>query len=93
MTVVEIFYPKGFAHDYEWTTRAMRGRHFAIWNDTYVFSPPPRPEVVDHPPPRYHTYPDTPPVAYPEGFQGTSIPVHGPTVARVIEDRLDGKFP
>ncbi|KAF9653910.1 hypothetical protein BDM02DRAFT_3107056 [Thelephora ganbajun] len=75
LTVVEIFFPGGFTHDYEWTTRAMRGRHFAIWNDTY------------------HTYPDTPGVAYPEGFQGTSIPVYGPMVAKVIEDRLDGKLP
>jgi len=74
-TVVEIFFPQGFTHDYEWTTRAMGGRHIAIWNDTY------------------HTYPDTPRVGYPEGFQGSSIPVYGPSVAKVIEDRLDGKLP
>lgn len=36
LTVVEIFIPGGFAHDYEWTTRARGGKHFAIWNDTYV---------------------------------------------------------
>jgi len=42
---------------------------------------------------RYHTYPDTPGVSYPEGFQGTRIPVYGPAVAKVIEDRLDGKIP
>ena len=35
--MVEIFFPQGFAHDYEWTTQAMGGRHFTIWNDTYVF--------------------------------------------------------
>jgi len=75
MTVVEMFFPGGFAYDYEWTTRAMRGRHFAIWNDTY------------------HTHPNTPGVGYPEGFQGTSIPVYGPAVAKMIEDRLDGKIP
>jgi len=74
LTVVEIFFPGGFAHDYEWTTRAMGGRHFGIWNDTYF------------------THPDTPFVAYPEGFQGTRIPVHGPTVAKLLEDRLDGKL-
>lgn len=91
--MVEIFFPGGFAHDYEWTTRAMRGRHFAIWNDTCVFNLSSRSGiVVDHQYFRYHTYPDTPGVAYPEGFQGTSIPVHGPTVAKVIEDRLDGKL-
>lgn len=33
-TVIEIFYPKGFAHDYEWTTRAMGMKHFAVQNDT-----------------------------------------------------------
>jgi len=71
-TVMEIFIPHGFAHDYEWTTRAMSLKHFAIWNDTY------------------HTHPNTPRVDYPEGFQGTEIPVHGPAVAKLIEDRLDG---
>ena len=94
LTVVEIFFPGGFAYDYEWTARAMRGKHFAFWNDTYVFDLSYRPEAaVDIRFLRYHTYPDNPPVAYPEGFQGTSIPVHGPTVAKVIEDRLDGKLP
>lgn len=34
--VVELFYPQGFAHDYEWTTQALGMRHVAIWNDTYV---------------------------------------------------------
>lgn len=34
--VVEIFFPGGFAHDYQWTTRALGMQHFAIWNDTYV---------------------------------------------------------
>lgn len=33
-TVIEIFYPRGFAHDYHWTSTAMGMRHFAIWNDT-----------------------------------------------------------
>lgn len=74
LTTIEIFFPGGFAHDYEWTTRAMGGKHFGVWNDTYF------------------THPDTPFVAYPEGFQGTNIPVHGPTVAKIIEDRLDGKL-
>jgi hypothetical protein len=30
---------------------------------------------------------------YPEGFQGVQIPVHGPFVAKLIEDRADGLFP
>ncbi|KIJ67844.1 hypothetical protein HYDPIDRAFT_83773 [Hydnomerulius pinastri MD-312] len=33
--VIEMFFPEGFAHDYEWTTRALGMRHFAVWNDTY----------------------------------------------------------
>ena len=32
-TVIEIFYPEGFAHDYQWTTRALGMTHIAIWND------------------------------------------------------------
>jgi hypothetical protein len=35
-TVIELFYPGGFAHDYEWTARALGHKHFAVWNDTYV---------------------------------------------------------
>ncbi|KDR75372.1 hypothetical protein GALMADRAFT_268911 [Galerina marginata CBS 339.88] len=74
-SIIEIFYPRGFAHDYEWTTRALGMRHFSVWNDTYF------------------TYPDEPPLpSYPEGFQGTSIPVHGATVAKLIEDRLEGRL-
>jgi len=33
-TVIEMFYPKGFAHDYEWTAKALGMKHFGIWNDT-----------------------------------------------------------
>ncbi|KAK0434263.1 uncharacterized protein EV420DRAFT_1623836 [Desarmillaria tabescens] len=36
----------------------------------------------------YYTHPNEPDIDYPEGFQGDYIPVHGPTVARIIEDRL-----
>lgn len=39
---------------------------------------------------RYYTYPDTPRVDYPEGFQGIAIPIYGPAVAKLIEGRLDG---
>ncbi|KAK0480446.1 hypothetical protein EDD18DRAFT_703758 [Armillaria luteobubalina] len=69
-TVIEIFYPGGFAHDYHWTTRALGMSHVAVWNDTYI------------------TYPNKPDVAYPEGFQRDYIPVHGPTVAQIVEDRI-----
>ncbi len=38
------------------------------------------------------TAPNLPTVAYPEGFQGTSITVVGKFVADLIEDRLAGKI-
>ncbi|KAJ7591263.1 hypothetical protein C8J56DRAFT_558290 [Mycena floridula] len=70
--VVEIFYPGGFAHDYQWTTTALGMTHFAVWNDTY-YSGPTKPNVD-----------------YPEGFQLNYIPVHGPAVAKLVEDRIAG---
>ena len=42
---------------------------------------------------RYRTYPNEPNVDYPEGFQGTQIPVYPPTVVQVIEERLAGLHP
>ncbi|KAF7346420.1 hypothetical protein MSAN_01869900 [Mycena sanguinolenta] len=75
-SVVEIFYPLGFAHDYQWTAKALGMRHFTMWNDTY------RTEGVGEGKPDY---------AYPEGFQGNSIPVHGPAVAQLIEDHIEGR--
>ena len=39
------------------------------------------------------TYPEVTWPNYPEGFQGTEIPVHGPYVAKLIEDRADGLLP
>ena len=41
---------------------------------------------------RYYTYPNEPRVDYPEGFQGNSIPVYGPNVVQIIEDRVEGKI-
>ena len=32
-TVIEFFYPKGIAFDYEWTTRALGMKHYGVWND------------------------------------------------------------
>ncbi|KAF7314414.1 hypothetical protein MKEN_00914200 [Mycena kentingensis (nom. inval.)] len=74
-TVIEIFYPGGFAHDYQWTTQALGMRHFAVWNDTW----------------RTHGIGEGKPnVAYPDpGFQGNAIPVHGPTIVKLIEDRVE----
>ena len=38
-TVIELFYPEGFVHDYEWTSRSLGMTHFAVWNDRCVFLP------------------------------------------------------
>ena len=35
-TVIEFFYPKGFAHDYEYTSRALGMVHYGVWNDKCV---------------------------------------------------------
>jgi hypothetical protein len=37
-TVLEFFYPGGFAHDYEYTTRALGMVHYGFWGDRYVSS-------------------------------------------------------
>ncbi|KAF8202666.1 hypothetical protein K438DRAFT_1757988 [Mycena galopus ATCC 62051] len=75
-TVIEMFFPGGFAHDYQWTTSALGMKHFAVWNDKY------RTEGLGD---------GKPNVAYPEGFQGNAIPAHGPTIAQLIEDRVEGR--
>ena len=36
----------------------------------------------------YFTGGDTPPVAYPEGFQGDEIPIDGAEVARIVHEKL-----
>ena len=33
-TVIEIFYPTGYANDYKWTAHVLGMKHFAVWNDT-----------------------------------------------------------
>ncbi|KAG9083404.1 hypothetical protein FRC06_004551 [Ceratobasidium sp. 370] len=71
-TVIEMFYPGGFARDYQWTSTALGMRHYGIHNDTAF------------------TEPSLPRVDYPEGFQGNAIPVYGPFVAKLIEERIDG---
>jgi len=69
-TVIEFFYPGGFAHDYEYTARALGMAHYGVWND------------------KTFTNPEVPPVNYPEGFQGNSIPLDGETVAKLCLERL-----
>ena len=34
-TVMEFFFPEGFAHDYEWTTRALGMVHSGFWGNRY----------------------------------------------------------
>ncbi|KAJ7927965.1 hypothetical protein B0H13DRAFT_2550536 [Mycena leptocephala] len=75
--VIEMFYPGGFAHDYQWTSRALGMKHFAVWNDTY------RSEGIGEGKPR---------VDYPNGFQGNYIPAHGPALAQLIEDRIEERL-
>ncbi|KAF9526199.1 hypothetical protein CPB83DRAFT_858230 [Crepidotus variabilis] len=73
-TVIELFYPGGFAHDYYWTSRSLGMTHMAVWNDSHT------------------SFPQKPEIGYPDGFHGWSIPVHGPYIAQVIEDRVSGKL-
>lgn len=38
-TVIEFFFPGGFAHDYEYTARAMGMTHYGFWGSDYFTSP------------------------------------------------------
>ncbi|EMD31948.1 hypothetical protein CERSUDRAFT_119278 [Gelatoporia subvermispora B] len=38
-TVMEFFFPEGFAHDYEYTTRALGMVHYGFWNDRHFTRP------------------------------------------------------
>lgn len=69
-TVMEFFFPGGFARDYQYTTQALGMVHYGFWGDEYFTSP------------------EIPKQAYPEGFQGTSIPIDGAVVARLCHERL-----
>ncbi|TFY62377.1 hypothetical protein EVG20_g6724 [Dentipellis fragilis] len=44
-TVMEFFFPGGFAHDYEYTTRALGMVHFGFWGDS-AFTRPDVPPVA-----------------------------------------------
>lgn len=37
-TVMEFFFPGGFAHDYEYTTRALGMVHYGFWGSEYVWT-------------------------------------------------------
>lgn len=38
-TVIEFFYPGGFAEDYEFTARALGIKHYGVWEDQVFTSP------------------------------------------------------
>jgi hypothetical protein len=90
-TVMEFFFPEGFAHDYEYTTRGLGMTHFGFWNSRYVLSsilfPPSVHFLLNHISSHF-TSPRFPPVKYPIGFQGNAIPIDGVAVARLCLDRL-----
>ncbi|KAF8073639.1 hypothetical protein FPV67DRAFT_1478736 [Lyophyllum atratum] len=47
-TVMEFFFPGGFAFDYEYTTRALGMTHYGFWGSEYFTSPGlPEPKYVD----------------------------------------------
>lgn len=90
-TVIEFFFPGGFAHDYEYTTRAMGMVHYGFWNSQFVLLPllPYGPAHIYLLLFRSHfTSPGVPTPAYPPGFQGNSIPIDGEAVARLCVERL-----
>jgi hypothetical protein len=67
-TVIEFFFPGGFAHDYEYTTRALGMIHYGFWGSEYVLT-----STTLYPPnlrSRSFTSPGIPLPAYPPGFQG-----------------------
>ena len=92
-TVIEIFYPQGFAHDYQWTSRALGMAHYAVWNDTWVLLwSYPWIQLIILWIFRYHTHPTELKVNYPDGFQESNIPVYGPAIAKLIEGRVEGQL-
>ncbi|KAJ7695741.1 hypothetical protein B0H17DRAFT_1055425 [Mycena rosella] len=73
-TVLEFFFPGGFAHDYEYTARALGIAHYGFWGQSSFTSP------------------NTPVNAYPDGFQGSEIPIDADAVGRLCFDRLTLSF-
>ncbi|KAF8193270.1 hypothetical protein K438DRAFT_1829391 [Mycena galopus ATCC 62051] len=71
-TAIEIVMPTGYTYDYEILARNMGHRHYVIWNDTFL---------------TYAEGKTHKGIKYPDGFHSI-IPVHAPTVAAVIRDRL-----
>ncbi|KAG6863500.1 hypothetical protein C0991_005387, partial [Blastosporella zonata] len=72
-TVVEIVAPPSYIYDYEILARNMGHKHYAVWNDTLKTFP--HGEWFE-------------PVNYTPDFHGVSIPVHAPTIAALVRERL-----
>ena len=93
-TVMEFFYPEGFAHDYEYTTRGLGMIHYGFWGSRYVLSPFHFPRPLHHlftTSPCHHSYftsPGFPRPKYVEGFQSNEIPIDGEAVAQLCVDRI-----
>jgi len=74
-TVVEIFFPETYLHDYSMLSRNMGHKHYAVWNDTTITF-------------GENEWFDGQKGGKPEDFHGKSIPVDGETVAHVVRERL-----
>jgi len=79
-TVMEFFFPQGFAEDYEYTARILGLKHYGWWNNTHFTYP----DVPDRS--------KLPSYGFPEGFQSNNIPLDGEAVARLCEQRLLGEI-
>ncbi|KAG5729540.1 hypothetical protein E4T56_gene15647 [Termitomyces sp. T112] len=72
-TVVEIFAPKGYVHDYAILARNLGHKHYAVWNDT----------LQTFPDGEWYEG-----VKYPSDFHSQSLPVYAPVIADLIRQRL-----
>jgi len=95
-TVIEFFFPQGFAHDYEYTTRGLGMVHYGFWGSEYVLIASFIFYTLLHlltTSPLHNMYssftsPAFPHPKYVEGFQGNEIPIDGEAVARLCVERL-----
>ncbi|CAA7268594.1 unnamed protein product [Cyclocybe aegerita] len=74
-TVIEIFYPETYLHDYSMLARNMGHKHYAVWNDT----------TLTYPAGQWFKGVNE---GTRDNFHGNSIPVHGKTVADLVRQRL-----
>ncbi len=88
-TVIEIYLPGGFSPDYQAPAEVMGLQHYGIWNDRLAT---PRFVLTDIDAILLSyfraTGPDKPRGVQPKGFHGSRIPVDGPTVAALVEERI-----